>query len=97
MYFYHLYDLGTKGQSSTNAAKSLKVIDPAHDYFKIEEAIYELTKLERKLIAFWFYPSRGLSYQEALILHQGDSMNHPEFRPKSRLQTNDSVLAGMLV
>lgn len=54
-----------------------------NDYFKLEEAIYELTKLERKLRLFWFYPGRHLTYEEALLDFQYESKNHPKFQPKA--------------
>ena len=53
MYWFHLCELGDSHKIN---------YEPVADYFRMDEAIYELTKLERKLIAFWFYPGRHLQY-----------------------------------
>lgn len=46
-YFYHLYELGGPAVKAN--------YEVVKDYYQIEEAIMELTKVERKLRAFWFY------------------------------------------
>ena len=48
-----------------------------HDYHNLKEALYELTKLQRKMIGFWFYPGCPLDYQEAVCLY----MKHPLIKP----------------
>ena len=55
------------------------------DCFRLEEAISRIKKVERKLIAFWFYPSRHLSFEEALIQYQYESKHMPKFKPREKM------------
>lgn len=71
MYWFHLYELG----DGKDRYESM-------DYFKLQAAIYELTKLQRKLITFWFYPGRHISYAEALLEFQYETTNYPKFKPR---------------
>ena len=55
------------------------------DLYKYQTAIYDLTKLERKLRIFWFYEGRHISFEEAVKEHLPDALEAPKFRQKSRL------------
>ncbi len=57
MYWYHCFELGDTNNK----------VDPIADHFRYEAAIYEVTKLERKLRAWWFYDGRGITYEEAVL------------------------------
>ena len=57
MYVYHRYELGHNFPT---------VNYKPFDYYKYQAAIYDLTKLERKLRMFWFYEGRHITYEEAV-------------------------------
>ena len=50
------------------------------DYIKLEAALYDLNKIKRKLIAFWYYPGRPLAYEEALQMNEYIQMSYPKFK-----------------
>jgi hypothetical protein len=49
----------------------------------LEECIYELKKIERKMRMFWFdYEGRYITYEEALIEFEHDAEAYPKFKPR---------------
>jgi len=77
MYVYHLYNLGEKFPS-----------DKYHpmDLYDYEAAIYDLTKIERKLRTFWFYEGRHITFEEAVTEGMINALEAPKFRPKRCLE-----------
>ncbi len=60
MHFYHEY-------LSQNPPRKHALESHNHsvaDGLRVEEAIYEFTKLKRKLLAFWYYPGRPIQAWE---------------------------------
>ena len=76
MYVYHRYELSHN--FSTDRCHPM-------DLFAYQAAIYDLTKLERKLRMFWFYEGRHISFDQAVNEHMPDALEAPKYRTKRSL------------